>query len=136
MHVSREEKKAEAIKRMKAFGIINDAIRQFEKDDIVMTSEPPLGALFWLNDEQKRLVAEFEEEYDALVYMVVRSNASYGMMDSYLYVSDYKEEWEQDNEDVRDGYPLTYTYNYDEPLFSEFGIVGVSERFGGLIRTA
>jgi len=136
MNISRERKMQEAIKRMKTLGIIPDAIRQFKNDGTVMTSEPPLGALYWLNDEQKELVREFEERFNALVYMVVRSHVEDMKMDSFLFVSDYEEEWEMDNEDVRDGYAMTWTHNYDIPWFSEFGSIAVQERFGGLVRIA
>lgn len=54
MNVSREIKKEEAIKRMRAMHIIPDAIKQFKNDDVVMVSEPPLGGLYWLNDEEKK----------------------------------------------------------------------------------
>lgn len=134
MSVTREMKKAEAIKRMRALKIIDDAIEQFEKDDIVMVSEPPMAGLYWLEDEEKEMVREFEEEHDALVYMVVRAFTNFGKMDSLLFVSDYDEEWEYDNEDLKDGYVLTYTINHDMPDCSEFGSIVVKPMFGGLLR--
>ena len=134
MKVLREVKKEEAIKRMKSLEIINDAIRQFKDDDIVMVSEQPMGALYWLNDEEKQMVKEFEEKHNALVYMVVRAYTTIGKMDSLLYISDYEEEWEMDNEDIKDGYVMTYTINHDMPDCSEFGSIVVKPAFGGLIR--
>ena len=59
MNVSREDKKVEAIKRMRAMKIFPDAIKQFAEDDVVMVSEPPIGGLYWLNDEQKKMVQDF-----------------------------------------------------------------------------
>lgn len=97
MKVSREIKKEEAIKRMRAMHIIPDAIKQFKNDDVVMVSEPPLGGLYWLNDEEKKMVHEFEQENNALVYLVVRSFTNIGKMDSIFYVSDYQDEWFMDN---------------------------------------
>ena len=91
MNVSREIKKEEAIKRMRAMHIIPDAIKQFKNDDVVMVSEPPLGGLYWLNDEEKKMVHEFEQENNALVYLVVRSFTNIGKMDSIFYVSDYQD---------------------------------------------
>lgn len=136
MQITRERKVEEAVKRMKALHIIDDAIKQFIKDGTVMVSEPPLGALYWIDDELKRLVQQFEQEHNALVYLVVRCYSTLGKMDSFLYVSDHDEEWEMDNEDVGSGYAMTYTHNYDAPHCSEFGSIGVKKRFGGLIRTA
>ena len=40
-----------------------------------------------------------------------------------------------DNSDVSDGYPMTYTHNYDAPHCYEFGAIGVRQSFGGLLRT-
>lgn len=134
MKVTREMKKEEAIKRMKALDIINDAINQFKTDDIVMVSEY-MGALYWLNDEEKEMVRKFEDENDALVYMVVRSYTNFGKMDSLLFVSDYDEEWEMDHEDIKDGYVLSYTINHDMPYCSDMGSIGVKPMFGGLVRT-
>lgn len=136
MKVPIEKKKAEAVRRMKELRIFSEAVSQFEKNGSVMVSEPPFGGLYFIGDEQKELVTEFEKEYDVLVYLVVRSYTGFGKMDSFLYVSDHEEEWEMDFSDVRSGCPLTYTHNYDSPGFSEFGCIGVEQRGGGLIRTA
>ena len=136
MQISRERKIEEAVRRMKTLGIIDDAISQFQKDGIVMVSEPPFGALYTIDEEQKKLVEDFEKEHNAVVYMVVKCYSTIGKMDSFLYVSDYEEEWEMDNSDVSDGYPMTYTHNYDAPHCSEFGAIGVRQSFGGLLRTA
>ena len=135
MKVTREMKKKEAIKRLVALNIIDEAIDQFVTDDIVMVSEPPYGGLYWLNDEEKEMVKEFEEENNALVYMIVRAFTNFGKMDSLLFVSDYKEDWEMDNEDIKDGYVMSYTKNYDDPWCSEMGSIVVKPMFGGLVRT-
>lgn len=127
-------KKAEAIKRMKTMGIIRDAIKQFEEDDIVMMSEPPIGGLYWLNDEQKRMVKDFENEYNGLVYLVVRSYTNIGMMDNLFYVSNYEEEWEMDNADIDEKYACVYVINHDMPECSEFGTIAWKNVSGGILR--
>ena len=133
MNVSIEKKKQEAINRMKALGIFSQTIKQF-KGGMISYSEPPLGANYWLDDDQKKIVKGFEEEHNALVYFVIRSYTEFGKLDALLYVSDYEEEWEMDREDINDGYALAYTYNYDVPDFSEIGSIIVQGRFGGLVR--
>lgn len=133
MKISTDIKKQEAIKRMYDLNIFPQTIKQF-KGGMVSYSEPPLGANYWLDDEQKRIVKEFEEEYNALVYFVIRSYTEFGKLDSFLYVSDHEEEWEMDIEDIKDGYAVAYVYNYDAPEYSEFGSIAVTERFGGLVR--
>lgn len=134
MNIPIDIKKQEAIQRMKALKIFSQTIRQFQFDDMVSYSEPPLGANYWLDEDQKKIVKGFEEEHNALVYFVIRSYTELGKLDTLLYVSDYEEEWEMDREDIQNGYALAYVYNYDVPYFSELGSIAVQERFGGLVR--
>ena len=134
MNVSREIKKAEAIKRMKAMHIYADAIKQFKDEDVVMVSEPPLGGLFWVNDDEKKMIHEFEQEHDVLVYLVVRTYTTFGKMDSLLYVSNYKDEWQMEMDDIADGYVMTYTINHDMPDCSEFGSIAYKSVGGGILR--
>ena len=126
MSVTREDKKAEAIARMKMFGVFGPTIKQFEKEDYISISEPPFGAFYWAEGEDLNRIREFEEQNDALVYLVVRSYTNIGKMDSYLYVSNYPEEWEQDREDIKEGQQLAYVYNRDMPDCSELGCVGLA----------
>ena len=136
MKVSMENKKKEAIRRMEALDIYSETINQFETENLVSYSEAPLGANFWLNKEQREIVQKFEEEYNALVYFVIRSYTEFGTLDSFLYVSDYPDEWKLDNNDIKHGYAYAYVYNYDVPEYSEIGMIGVQPRFGGLVRIA
>lgn len=134
MEISREKKKEEAIQRMKELGIINGTIKQFKDDDIVMVSEPPIGGLYWLDDEQKKIVDDFEKENNALVFMVVKAFTNFGNMLSLLFISDYEEEWEMDRDGIKDNIVMSYTINETTPEFSEFGSIGVKRVGGGLIR--
>ena len=115
-------------------GIINDAIKQFKEDDIVMISEPPLGGLYWLDEKQKGMVAEFEKEYNALVYLVVRSYTNIGVMDNIFYVSNHEEEWFMDNADIEENYACVYVVNHDMPECSEFGSIAWKSVGGGILR--
>lgn len=124
MNVSIERKKAEAIARMKKIGIFPGTVKQFEGEDLVSQSLPPFGACFWIDEEQRERVKEFEKDYNALVYFVIHSYTTIGEMESYLYVSDYEEEWEIDRDDLKNGQTLAYVYNHDMPDCSEFGSIG------------
>lgn len=134
MNVTRADKRKEAIKRMEVLDIFSETIRQFESECLISYSEPPMGTNFWLNDEQMQAVRKFEEEYNAVVYFGVRAYTEFGTLDAFLYVSDYEDEWEMDNEELKDGYVYAYVYNHDCPEFSEIGLVRVQPRFGGLVR--
>ena len=136
MNITREDKKAEAIERMKLLDIFAETRKQFERDDYVSISEPPVGAFFWAEGEDLQRIREFEENRNVLVYLVIRSYTTFGKMDCYLYVSDHRDEWEQDREDLKNREPLCYVYNHDRPDCSEFGCVGIEKTCAaGLCRT-
>ena len=133
--VSRENKKAEAIKRMKALGLFKPCIKVFESRDEVQLTEPT-GGLYEFSDdaELNAKIKDFEAEYNALVYHVIHTYTQFGEFYSFLFVSDYEEEWEMDNEDVKDGYAIAYVWNKSDDWCSEMGSIVVQERFGGLVR--
>ena len=68
---------------MEFLGIYPETIWQFEKHNLVSASEPPLGAL---------------------VYMVVRAYyKGLGKLDSYLFVGDYREDWDCNSQELTSG---------------------------------
>lgn len=136
MNISREHKKCEALTRMKMWGIYLSTCTQFEKEDLFSESAPPLGACFWLDAEQLARVRAFEEKYDALVYHVIHCFTTFGELETYLYVSDHPEEWEDDRNDIKSGQQLVYVVNKDMPDCSEFGSIGIAvTAAAGLRRT-
>lgn len=135
MKVSIEEKKQEAIRRMKKIRLWSAVVQNFKKNNLVFVTEPPMGAVYTLEPELKEEVEKFEKENDALVYIVVRSFTNFGKMDSLLFVSDYPEEWEFDNQDLEDRIAMTYTINWDMPYCSEMGSIAFRNTpAGGLER--
>lgn len=139
MNISREIKKEEAIKRMEALGLFAPCIKAFKNRDEVQLTEPTGGLYeFSSNKELTEKVQEFEKEHNALVYHVIHTPAMIDgeAMDMYnfLYVSDYQEEWEMDQNDIKEGYALVYVWNKTIDYFSEFGSIAVKEKFGGLVR--
>lgn len=135
MNIPISEKKTEAIKRMRMMHLIPDAIKQFKNENQIMVSEPPFGGLYWIEDELQIAIKEFEEKNNALVYLVIRAFTNFGKMDSLLFVGDYKEDWEMENEDIKDGIVFSYTINYDMPDCSEMGSIGFRSIGGGILRT-
>lgn len=133
--MDRENMKQEAVERMKMLGIIDDAIKQFEDDGVIMKGESPFGALYDLNDEEKEIARQFEAEYGALVYLGVSCNTDIGRMISFLYVCKEEDEWELDRDDLKGLCPITYTHNFDDPDCSEIGSIGIEPRNGGIVRT-
>ena len=133
MLVTLKEKKTEAIARMKMLKLHENPIREFEKENKLNLSEHG-GMLYWLSDEQKAMVKDFEEENNALVYHVIHNYMDFGELLTFLYVSDYKEEWKLDRNDLKQGYALAYVKNIDDDFCSEFGSVEIKPQFGGLVR--
>ncbi len=125
--------KAEALKRMKTLKIMKQPIKEFEEEDKLNLSEH-IGILYWLDEEEEKMVKEFEDKNMATVYHVIKSLTSIGLMYSLMYVSQYPEEWEQDNEDIKEGIALCYVVNKDMPDCSEFGSIGIKPMNGGVAR--
>ena len=138
MKVSREIKKVEAIKRMKELGLFAPCINAFKRDEVQLSE--PTGGLYEFSSD-KELTAKvqgFEKKNNALVYHVIhtpmRLDGEVMDMYNFLYVSDYQEEWEVDNADIKEGYVFAYVWNKTIDYFSEFGSIAVKGMFGGLVR--
>lgn len=134
-NATREQMKEEAIKRMKLLNLHTNVIHEFQDDGIVNCSQFG-GALFWLNDDQKKRVAEFEKESGNLVYHMIRTDyVELGRMLTLLYVSPYMDEWERDRKELAAREPLAYVANLTDEICSEYGHVGIESCCGGLRRT-
>lgn len=136
--VSKDEQIKEAIYRMGKLKIMTDVIRKFAEDGEVLQSERTIigsGIMYDLDDEIKEKVAKFESKFKSVVYHVIMSNTEFGRMWALLYVSSSKDEWEQDNQDIEEGYPIAYVLTEDD-YSNEFGSIGVKSVNGGLARTA
>ena len=67
------------------------------------------------------------DTYNLLFYVAVQAYfKEIGKMDAFLFVSDYKDkEWEYDRQDLKRGQAMAYVHNYDVPMFSELGLIGI-----------
>ena len=135
MKTTNEQKKIEALERMRTLKLYPNIIKEFEKENVVNMSENG-GFLYWLTDEQKEIVLDFEAEHDALVYHVIHDFTGFGELLTFFYVSDDDEEWEYDRADLKEGYACAYVKNLTDDMCSEFGSVCFRPQFGGLVRTA
>ena len=117
--MTKQEQKQEAIERMKMLKLYPNVIKEFEKENIVNLSENG-GILYWLDNDQQKMVDDFEIEHDALVYHIIHSFTEIGELYSLFYVSKHKNEWETDREDLKDGYAIVYTKNVNDDRCSEF----------------
>lgn len=137
MNISRAEKKAEAISRMKMLGYYGPAKEKFRRSNKVLVNEPPFGGVYDPEDSVQAAIEEFENRTNGLVYLVCRVAMEFGIYDSFLYVSDNAEEWEDDRLDLRHGEAFTYTVNKNDTHDGEFGYIGIKRGLGaGIVRVA
>lgn len=131
----------EAVSRMNIIGLNPEIAKQFAEQNILRQSLPPYynsqPVLPNVDAELLSRIDEFERKNDALVYYVIADESG---MEAYLYVSKYKEEWDDDRNDLSENRALAYVTNLDHPDCSEFGSIGfelIGSRNGcrGLKRT-
>lgn len=125
----------EALLRMKKLNLHENAIREFKTEGKLNKSEFG-GILYWLDDEERLLVKNWEAETKNMVYHVIKNHTAIGMMYSFLYVSPSPEGWERDNDDLSEGCALAYVLNVDDPWLSEYGTIGIRPCIGGVRRIA
>ena len=127
-----EEQKSEAVKRLKVLFEDSTIPDAFEKAGTVYLCDHPDGRPIPIPEEMMDDLRQLEKEHGLLVYLVIADSWSY----SYLYVSKYKEEWEMDESDLGEGYPVVYVENLENPECSEFGSIRIFPNGDGLIRIA
>lgn len=128
------KQKAEALARMKKLNLHPNAIKEFAEEGKLNLSRR--GILFWLDEDEQKMVKKFEEKTGNLVYHVILNQMEFGLCYSLLYVSPREEEWESDRKDLNEKYPFAFVVNADVPEFSEYGTIGIKPMFGGVLRTA
>lgn len=143
--ITREAMKKEAERRIQMLNLHPNAVQEFIKEDRLNRSDRSsivspfglctMGVLFWLNDEEKKRVAQVEKKWDIYVYHMTHEQFEFGECYDMLYVSRYSDEWEADRMDLKDGFPVVYVCNATDPDLSEFGHIGIKAAGGGIIRT-
>lgn len=130
----KEKQKREALERMVMLNMSRQCINAF-KQGKVWESEGH-GALYEVNDEEEKIVKEFEAKHDAVVYHMIHNVFEFGECYTILYVSKDVTEWNEDRNDLENGYAFAYVKNVDDDFCSEFGTVGIRPSIGGLVRVS
>jgi hypothetical protein len=125
----------EAVVRLQSLNLHPNVLKDFE-EGVINVSENPYGFLYWAKEDIIQAIKEFEEEYTSIVYHVSYTNTEFGELYAFFYVSQHKEEWEMDREDLKEGCPIVYVYNKDDEFCSELGSIGFKVVNGGVVRTA
>lgn len=116
MIISIEDKKKEAVSRMRTMGCTDEQVRGFENGFIVVTQG---GMPVFADIKEKQMIHDIEERYNILVYAATHFEEWFGECYYFLYVSDYESDWimERPQDDVVKVYGKNITY----PDNSEFG---------------
>lgn len=136
--IPREEKKAEAIRRMKIMGISEEGIIRFKESGLIPSyiTGSDLDVAFYEPFHEDR-ICRLEKEHNILIYCIITTVTEFGILEAYVFVSDYKEEWKDDITDLKDGYALSWCENLTYPECSEMGSIGFEKQPSGAIwRTA
>lgn len=133
--ILREKQKNEAIKRMEKLNLHESVLREFKEENKLNISRAG-GSLFWLNSKENKVVYDFEEESENLVYHVIYNRAEFGEMYTFFYVSKSEEEWSLDMEDLNDNISVTYVLNMTAKCLSEYGYISFRRMIGGLVRVS
>ena len=130
--MDREELKQEALKRMKLIKLSTKCIKAFETENKVWTSE---RGMLYEDDDVQKLVEAFENDHPGyLVYHVDHTRFTFGDCYSFFIVSPYKDDWQMETDDLKDGYAFCYVKNIDDDFCSEFGTIAFKSIFGGVRR--
>ena len=132
--ITREVKLTEAVKRMEYLELHPDAVTAFKNEGTVPLTLGSEEELFGIRRNSVDRLKTFEEKYHALVYYVIFTPTTLGDMESYLFVSDYEEEWESDLDDIHEGYAVAWVNNLTYPELSEFGTISFVKAKTGVLR--
>ena len=145
---SREEMKKEALQRLEMLKVHENVTSDLENENILNKSEYSFGILYWLNNEEKTTVEEFENKYNVFVYHVIKTNATdFGFIYDLLFITDEKELhlesnnisdvkvldkelWLEERKRLKAGIVLSHT----KSQFSESGDIAIKNVNGGLVR--
>ena len=104
------EQKNEILERMQLLTLTKSCVEAF-KQGKVLKSEGS-GVLYELSDEEQKIVDKFQQEHKGCyVYHMLHNILEFGECYSILYVSPDTDEWQQDKEDISEGYVFAYVYN-------------------------
>ena len=132
--LSKKEMKKEAIKRMKILQLHQNVLDDFMNENKLNKSDSPLGSLYWLDEEEIKIVKDFEKRHNVLVYHVIHTFSNLGETYELLFVTTEKEEWENEKRDLKNGFAFAQVIVIDYDPNSEMGYIGVESKNGGIVR--
>lgn len=136
---TREEMKRNAVRnllKIKCFPAYKEAFRRSN----TITMYEGIGGYYVDEENEPELmekIAEVEEKYGGMVYGVIHQRTEFGELYSMLWQTKWKEDDKYCVQEWNNVYYVhSYVWNKTDDWSSEFGDIGIVERFGGLIRVA
>lgn len=133
-----DEMKEEALLRMREVIDDSDVIDSFEETGLPQVYIHPHGGSYSLEDDELEKVRDFERSHQVLVWGVIRSKISYNWqdvtVDCMLHVSQNKDEWDREREDLLNGIPFVYTVMKEYPVTDHGHINVYKSEAGTLLR--
>ena len=123
-----------AINMMKLLKLHQNTISEFNKQNKLNRSETGLGLLYWLNDDEQKMVNEFQNKNpNLMVYHIIKTHTvDFGDVYDLLFVTDDEDFIEKAKIDLKDNLVLSHTVTD----FPESGLILVNNRNGGITRVA
>jgi len=142
MKATREEMFQEAVKRMQMLRISKTAINDFKADNDEVYYSENTGVLFptlyWVRHNDNSWEDAFNEwktkNPNKLPYHLIHNNTEFGEILDILFVSEEMDDWDYENEDIKDGYIFVYSLNLSADFCSEYGSICYKPVYGALKR--
>ena len=131
--MTREELKQECVRRMHKLGIMPKVIGDFKKSFHKHYKSEFNGILYWLDEEEQRIVDTFEAENpDCIVYHTYKAHTNFGDMLYLFYVNENYTKEDYFDEDLESGIIFSYVHNFTDEWCSEFGSAYIKSINGGV----
>lgn len=118
---SREEMKAEALKRMKKIKLDDLIIKAFERNNKILCSDGE--KIVQVPENILKKIEEFEGNYGNLVFHVIHQKVFDCENYDLCFVSIYPDDWDFENSILEENQMIVRGENLSIPDFSESGIV-------------
>lgn len=128
----KEKQKWEASERMKLLNLGYPIIKEFEESGKVYVSKIA-GKLVHIEDEKVlEKIQWLEKKCYVLVYHVIKTTTTFGIVYSIFFILEEEEEWVCDREEFERYEALVYTYIVDNDHLSGIRCIEYTDINGGL----
>ena len=133
--MNKQARKEQAIKYLQQLDIYKPYIDGFEKEDQVCVFEHYAGFWVYQYPEIEAKMKAIEKQFGCTVYAITHEFMPFGECYSFLFVSQYKDEWDMLLHSDKNKHSIyAYVWNKSDEWCSELGSVAVISGLGGITR--